>query len=55
MEKQAEAIIKLMRDFEVILCGACVHFADCNGRVKHECQVRYAEQARVMTGGKVDE
>lgn len=49
--EQAEAIIRLMRDMETVLCSSCAHCVVCAGRVDPSCQLRYAEQARVMCGG----
>ena len=52
--EQAEAIIRLMRDMETVLCSSCAHCIACAGRVDHACQLRYAEQARVMCGGGIN-
>lgn len=51
---QAEAIIRLMRDLETVLCSSCAHCIACAGRVDQSCQLRYAEQARVMCGGEIN-
>ncbi len=52
---QAEAIIRLMRDLESVLCSSCYHCIACAGGVAQACQLRYAEQARVMCGGEIND
>lgn len=51
---RAEAIIRLMRELETVLCSSCAHCIACAGRVDQACQIRYADQARVMCGGEID-
>lgn len=53
--EQAEAIIRLMRDMETVLCSSCAHCVVCAGRVDPSCQLRYADQARVMCGGEIND
>lgn len=51
---RAEAIIRLMHDIEIVLCSSCSHRIACAGIVNEYCMLRFAEQAKVMCGGKIE-
>jgi len=50
----AESIVKCMADMEAVLCSSCRHCSECAGRVNEYCMARFADQAKVMCGGKIE-
>jgi len=50
----SESIVKCMADMEAVLCSSCRHCSECAGRVNEYCMARFADQAKVMCGGKIE-